>query len=66
MECQVQNLISIYSFHAVQMMGRGYDPTTAAEMAIDRIATYYPNGTAAIITVNHLGEHGKSSDYILN
>lgn len=46
------------SFHAVQLMSQGDDPTTAAQKAISLINSFFPNVSAGLIAVNIHGEHG--------
>ncbi|XP_026748172.1 N(4)-(Beta-N-acetylglucosaminyl)-L-asparaginase-like [Galleria mellonella] len=46
------------SFLTVEEMRRGASPTTAAQTAIARIASYYPSFSGAVIAVTKDGEYG--------
>lgn len=46
------------SFLAVEFMRSGTEPSDAAEMAIKRIITHYPNFSGAVIAVNKNGVYG--------
>lgn len=52
-------IISIFRFQAVNMMGMGVDPTTAALSVIGRISKFYFY-VGAIVAVNSKGEYGMS------
>lgn len=51
-------ILFFISFHAVQAMKYGYDPTSAARLAIDTIAQYYPKFSGAIVVVDKYGHYG--------
>lgn len=45
-------------YQAVESMRRGMTPTEAAEDAVLRIITKYPDAATGIVVVNNQGEHG--------
>lgn len=47
-----------YSFLTVEEMRRGASPADAAKVAVDRIASYYPNFMGAVIALNKNGDYG--------
>lgn len=47
-----------FSFLAVEEMRRGSTPTNAAQTAINRIATHYPEFMGAVIALNKDGQYG--------
>ena len=51
----------IYSFHAVELLRQGYSLTTAARMALKKIARYYPTFRGGLITVTKDGRHGMTT-----
>jgi N4-(beta-N-acetylglucosaminyl)-L-asparaginase len=49
---------SIFSYLTVEAMRAGNSPRKAAQIAILRIAKYYPNFFGAIVSANLKGEYG--------
>ncbi|KAF5270068.1 hypothetical protein FQA39_LY08480 [Lamprigera yunnana] len=46
------------SFYAIELLRIGTEPTTAAQMAVDRITQVYPSFWGAVIVLNAIGDYG--------
>jgi len=46
------------SFHAVELMRTGSNPTVAAALSIGRITKFFPSFSGAVIAVKMSGEYG--------
>ena len=46
------------AYQAVESMRNGMNPSQAADVAIRRIAKYYPNFSGAVLAIDKYGNHG--------
>ena len=52
--------VFLNSFHAVELMRSGSNPTVAAALSIGRITKFFPSFSGAVIAVKMNGEYGKA------
>ena len=49
------------SLQAVNYMGQGCSPTEAAQKALKKVISFYPNFSGALVAANKRGGYGKYS-----